>query len=174
MPDLQILSLQLIDFSLKVLHLLLLFFDVFLLFLEHGIIGNSITPHLLDLLRNLDQLLLLNLQVPLKLVCAVGRQLPLESISLGGQSVDLGGRFQQLGPQLFNQISEFLITFLGFRNIELAPNMGVLGPWNLLANIFDVEFLFDGCELSVLLPLCLILLGHPIDLFLKLVIDCGR
>ena len=91
MPDLQILSLQLVDFSLKVLHLLLLVFDVFLLLLEHSIICNSITPHLLDLLRNLDQLLLLNLQVPLKLVCAVGWQLPLEPISLGGQSVDLGG-----------------------------------------------------------------------------------
>lgn len=112
MSDLEIVALKLINFSIKILNIFLFVLDVLLLFFEQGIVADAVTTVLLNLFGDGNQLLLLDFQLPLQVVRAMGRKLPLEPISLSLQSVDLCRGLQQLCPQLFNQVAELLITLL--------------------------------------------------------------
>ena len=96
MSDLEIVALKLINFSIKILELLLFVFDVLLLFFEQGIVADAVTTELLNLFGDGNQLLLLDFQLPLQVVRATGGKLPLEPISLSRQSVDLCRGLQQL------------------------------------------------------------------------------
>jgi len=54
--DLEIVALKLINFSIKILYLLLFVFDVLLLFFEQGIVADAVTALLLNLFGDGNQL----------------------------------------------------------------------------------------------------------------------